>query len=274
MMMTARTRDPEATRAAILDAAEEIFLAKGFGDAAMDQGPLGGFDFFVKHLSDESVGKAVTTQCPGHLGYDARLERQRQGVASQFYVECLDEYLSRKLLADHGRDRDHVRTLATTSIVDQWWDAIMSVAELRDIRYTVAGVESIRINEVMVRPVRRVEAEALTGEADMMRAARALADQGPREVVITHRDGIVVLADGQILEAPFHAQSMAGRSGRGDTCVGSYMAARLEHPPEEALLWSAATTSLKVEIPGPIRRPYEEIVHLVEESYKGALSPQ
>ena len=102
-----------------------------------------------------------------------------------------------------------------------------------------------------------VEAEALTGEADMVLAARALAAQGPREVVITHRDGIVVLADGQILEAPFHAQSMAGRSGRGDTCVGSYMAARLEHPPEEALLWSAATTSLKVEIPGPIRRPYE-----------------
>ena len=119
-----------------------------------------------------------------------------------------------------------------------------------------------------------VEAEALTGEADMKAAARALAAQGPREIVITHRDGIVVLADGHFLEARFHAQSMAGRSGRGDTCVGSYMAARLEHPPEVALLWSAATTSLKVEIPGPIRRPYEEIVRLVEEKYKGVLSPQ
>jgi sugar/nucleoside kinase (ribokinase family) len=119
-----------------------------------------------------------------------------------------------------------------------------------------------------------VEAEALTGEADMKTAAKALAAQGPREIVITHRDGIVVLADGHFLEAQFHAQSMAGRSGRGDTCVGSYMAARLEHPPEVALLWSAATTSLKVEIPGPIRRPYEEIVRLVEEKYKGVLSPQ
>jgi sugar/nucleoside kinase (ribokinase family) len=119
-----------------------------------------------------------------------------------------------------------------------------------------------------------VEAEALTGEADMKTAAKALAAQGPREIVITHRDGIVVLADGHFLEAQFHAQSMAGRSGRGDTCVGSYMAARLEHPPEVALLWSAATTSLKVEIPGPIRRPYEEIVRLVEEQYKGVLSPQ
>ncbi len=119
-----------------------------------------------------------------------------------------------------------------------------------------------------------VEAEALTGEPDMKRAAKILAAQGPREIVITHRDGIVVLADGQLLEAPFHASSMAGRSGRGDTCVGSYVAARLEHPPEEAILWSAATTSLKVETPGPIRRSFEEIVDLKERFYKGVYSPQ
>jgi len=119
-----------------------------------------------------------------------------------------------------------------------------------------------------------VEAEALTGESDMKRAAEALAARGPREIVITHRDGIVVLADGQLLEAPFHARSMAGRSGRGDTCVGSYVAARLEYPPEEAILWSAAITSLKVETPGPIRRTYEEIVGLKEKYYKGVFSPQ
>ena len=118
-----------------------------------------------------------------------------------------------------------------------------------------------------------VEAEALTGEADMKLAAKALAAQGPREIVITHRDGILVLAGGQFFEAPFHAQSMLGRSGRGDTCVGSYVAARLEFPPGEALLWSAATTSLKIATPGPIRRPYEDIVDLVEEKYKGAYSP-
>ncbi|MBD3872382.1 MAG: carbohydrate kinase family protein [Acidobacteria bacterium] len=119
-----------------------------------------------------------------------------------------------------------------------------------------------------------VEAEALTGEADMKVAAKALAAQGPSEIVITHRDGIVVLADGRFFEAEFHAKSMLGRSGRGDTCVGSYVAARLEHPPEEAILWSAATTSLKVETPGPIRRSYDEIVELKEQKYKGVFSPQ
>jgi sugar/nucleoside kinase (ribokinase family) len=116
-----------------------------------------------------------------------------------------------------------------------------------------------------------VEAEALTGEPDIRKAAKALAAQGPKEVVVTHRDGIVVLADGQIFEADFHAESMLGRSGRGDTCIGSYVAARLEHPPEEALRWSAAVTSMKVAVPGPIRRGYEDIVDLIERKYRGAV---
>jgi sugar/nucleoside kinase (ribokinase family) len=117
-----------------------------------------------------------------------------------------------------------------------------------------------------------VEAEALTGEANMEAAAKSLSAQGPREVIITHRDGIFLLADGQVFEAEFHAKSMLGRSGRGDTCVGSYVAARLGCPPEEAIHWSAATTSLKMETPGPIRRSYEEIADLVENTYKGAHS--
>lgn len=118
-----------------------------------------------------------------------------------------------------------------------------------------------------------VEAEAMTGEADIKRAAEALASQGPREVIITHRDGIVLFAHGQMLEAEFHAESMLGRSGRGDTCVGSYVAARLEHPPEEALRWSAAVTSLKVAVPGPIRRSYDDILDLVNEKYRETAAP-
>ncbi len=114
-----------------------------------------------------------------------------------------------------------------------------------------------------------VEAESITGESDIRQAARALAALGSREVIITHRDGIVLLAEGQFFEADFHAESMLGRSGRGDTCVGSYVAARLEHPPEEALRWSAAVTSLKVAVPGPIRRSREEIVALMEQKYRG-----
>jgi sugar/nucleoside kinase (ribokinase family) len=113
-----------------------------------------------------------------------------------------------------------------------------------------------------------VEAESLTGEADIKRAARAMAAFGPREIVITHRNGILVHADGKFFEAEFHSKAIVGRSGRGDTCLGSYVAARLQHPPEEAIGWSAAVTSLKMEANGPIRRSYNDILDLVEKKYR------
>jgi sugar/nucleoside kinase (ribokinase family) len=68
-----------------------------------------------------------------------------------------------------------------------------------------------------------VEAESLTGTADHEAAARMLAGYGPREVVLTHRDGLLVLADGRVHEARFTPRELRGRSGRGDTCLGSYL---------------------------------------------------
>jgi hypothetical protein len=39
-----------------------------------------------------------------------------------------------------------------------------------------------------------------------------------------------------------------GRSGRGDACVGTYIAMCLSKPPREAGIWTAAVTSLKMEM--------------------------
>jgi sugar/nucleoside kinase (ribokinase family) len=113
-----------------------------------------------------------------------------------------------------------------------------------------------------------VEAEFLTGTADIREAARALAALGPREVVLTHKDGLLVLADGRFLEARFHPEALRGRSGRGDTCVGSYASMRLAAPPEEAIRWSAALTSLKLEAEGVIRRSRADVERLLREKYQ------
>jgi sugar/nucleoside kinase (ribokinase family) len=112
-----------------------------------------------------------------------------------------------------------------------------------------------------------VEAQFLTGESDHHAAARALAAQGPREVVLTHRDGLVVLADGEFHEASFHPRAMVGRSGRGDTCVGSYLARRLSAGPAEAMRWAAALTSRKLEREGVVRCSLAEVESLLEERY-------
>ncbi|KLU40825.1 MAG: hypothetical protein AA931_04710 [Peptococcaceae bacterium 1109] len=112
-----------------------------------------------------------------------------------------------------------------------------------------------------------VEAEFITGEKDMFRAAKILAGFGPREVVLTHRSGIVLYTDGTYLETQFKPSKLIGRSGRGDTCIASYVSKRLSASPGEALVWSAALTSLKLEAEGPFKRPIEEVEELIRREY-------
>ncbi|NLA07834.1 MAG: carbohydrate kinase family protein, partial [Firmicutes bacterium] len=112
-----------------------------------------------------------------------------------------------------------------------------------------------------------VEAESLTGQKYIFAAARDLADMGPREIVLTHKDGLLVYADGSFFEAAFYPKELIGRSGRGDTCIASYMAARLQMPPEKATIWAAAATSLKLEAEGPFRRDISEIKQLIDLRY-------
>jgi sugar/nucleoside kinase (ribokinase family) len=101
--------------------------------------------------------------------------------------------------------------------------------------------------------VDKAEAELLTGESDLTRAAQQLAALGPREIVLTQSSGVTVYADGRIHQAPFTPRNLSGRTGRGDTCFGTYVAKRLSVSPEEACRWAGAVTTLKQERPGPWR---------------------
>ncbi len=99
----------------------------------------------------------------------------------------------------------------------------------------------------------QAEAEALTGETDLATAARALAAYGPAEVVLTHSSGVTVHAAGETYFAPFTPRSLAGRTGRGDTCFATYLTKRLTASPAQACAWAGVVTTLKQEAPGPWR---------------------
>ncbi len=114
-----------------------------------------------------------------------------------------------------------------------------------------------------------VEAEFLTGQKDMRVAAKQIADLGPKEVVLTHRDGVLVYDGVRFYETRFHPERVTGRSGRGDTCIASYMARRFSAPPQEALIWAAALTSLKMEAEGPFRRDIRDVEALIRKKYGG-----
>ena len=114
-----------------------------------------------------------------------------------------------------------------------------------------------------------VEAEFLTGETDIYQAARVYASMGPKEIVLTHKDGVLFYADGEFSEVGFYPIQLVGRSGRGDTCLGSYAAMRLSKPPFEAGIWAAAVTSLKMEKLGPFDRSMADVEALIKARYDG-----
>ena len=114
-----------------------------------------------------------------------------------------------------------------------------------------------------------VEATMLTGKNDRHEAAEALTAFGLKEVVLTHNGGVLVHAEDRFYEAPFMPKELRGRSGRGDTCIAAYLGKRLTAPPEEATVWAAAVTSLKLEDEGPFRRDIDEVRKLIQTKYLG-----
>ena len=110
-----------------------------------------------------------------------------------------------------------------------------------------------------------VEAEFLTGESDLVAAAKGLKSFGPKEVIITHKNGVLVYDGKNIYQEPFILDKIIGRSGRGDTCGASYVYKRLSLEPKEAIKWAAAATSLKMESDTPLKNTYKEIEQRVQQ---------
>jgi sugar/nucleoside kinase (ribokinase family) len=117
-----------------------------------------------------------------------------------------------------------------------------------------------------------VEADLITGESDKKQAAAILSTYGPREIVLTHREGLIVYADKTYYEANFTPKELIGRSGRGDTCIGTYTSKRLSAPPETAYIWAAAATSLKMEAEGPFKGTLNEIEAKIRSDYGSVTS--
>ena len=64
------------------------------------------------------------------------------------------------------------------------------------------------------------------------------------------------------------ALELRGRSGRGDTCVGSYLSRRLSAEPADATRWAAALTSLKLEAEGAGRCSRADVDAAIRNRYQ------
>jgi sugar/nucleoside kinase (ribokinase family) len=105
----------------------------------------------------------------------------------------------------------------------------------------------------------KAEAEFLTGLPDLYEAVIKLHGLGPKEIVLTQTSGVTVYADGKFHTAPFTPRSLAGRTGRGDTCFATYITKRLNKDAETACRWAGVVTSIKQEVPGPWKGTTAEV---------------
>lgn len=116
--------------------------------------------------------------------------------------------------------------------------------------------------------VDKAEAEFITGETEIESAAEKLQTLGPTEIVLTQSSGITAYVDGKFYFAPFNPRSLAGRTGRGDTCFSTYCSMRLSHDPQTACDWAGVITTLKQEIPGPWRGTRQQVEKILDKQEK------
>jgi sugar/nucleoside kinase (ribokinase family) len=105
-----------------------------------------------------------------------------------------------------------------------------------------------------------VEAEVLTGTADLEEAARVVEGWGASEAILTCSDGAFARRKGETYFRRFTNRTSQGRTGRGDTTMGAYLARRMDHPVQESLAFAVALASVKMESPGPFRGRLEDVL--------------
>ena len=120
---------------------------------------------------------------------------------------------------------------------------------------------------VKILKVDSSEAEILTQNSDLKAAAKKLSSYGPDEIVLTSNKGVLVYANNSFYEYPFKSRKIKGRTGRGDTCIASYIGRKLTHSPEDSCKFAAALTSLKMEKPGPFKKSLKSVENFLKKYY-------
>lgn len=106
----------------------------------------------------------------------------------------------------------------------------------------------------------KVEAALLTGYDDIERAAIEIEKWGANEIVVTQAQGVLARVNGKTFYEAFSNRSSVGRTGRGDTTFAAYLSWRLDHEAAEALKFSAALVSIKMESPGPFKASLDDVM--------------
>ena len=111
------------------------------------------------------------------------------------------------------------------------------------------------------------EAEVMTGLTDREEAAKLMYSWGAREIVITHNTEVIAYDGNKIYRAPLKPRNLTGRTGRGDTTFAGYITERKTASIQDALTFSAALVSLKMETPGPFMGTRDDVLKYIKDFY-------
>jgi sugar/nucleoside kinase (ribokinase family) len=111
-----------------------------------------------------------------------------------------------------------------------------------------------------------LEAGILTGSTDLVKASSIVRSWGCPEMLVTCSDGVLCREGDSTWFAKFSNRRVLGRTGRGDTTFGAYLARRIDHKAEESLNFAAALVSLKMEKSGPFNGTLDDVLCRINES--------
>lgn len=178
--------------------------------------------------------------------------------ADPFSLSCVESIAAKifhlgPLLSD-DIPIDIIRQLAQKAIVSL--DAQGYLREVRDeqVFYADWAQKKEALPYVHILKANEFEMEALTGCTDVYQGARALADFGVKEVVITLGDqGSVIYVDGQFYHIPAYIPKVVtDATGCGDTYMAGYLYKRNQGAGFQAAgEFAAAMSTLKIEGFGP-----------------------
>jgi sugar/nucleoside kinase (ribokinase family) len=113
------------------------------------------------------------------------------------------------------------------------------------------------------------EMEVLTGQKEIHKGARILADMGVKEVVITLGSmGSVIYRDERFYDIPaYWPVSVTDATGCGDTYMAGYLYQRIKGAGlQQAGEFGAAMATLKIETSGPFTGTEEDVLELLSNS--------
>ena len=129
---------------------------------------------------------------------------------------------------------------------------VIQFRDVQDKREIVGLADTVKLDVI--------EAEVLTGTRNMEEAATLVEEWGALETILTCSDGAFARCKGKTYFERFSNRNSQGRTGRGDTTTGAYLARRMDHTVQESLRFAVALASIKMETPGPFRGSLEEVL--------------